>query len=195
MSTPGYFRDVSPSYAPASASAPALAADAQGPVIEFRVLGPMEAVLDGVALNLGPPKRRAVLAALLLAEGRVVSTGRLVEAVWGADPPPQAVPSLQAYVSKLRSVLSVAHGGGESLTRRAPGYVLRALDVDLVKLRRLTRQAAEASASREWALAEEAAGSALGLWRGRCWPTCVTGPGSPARPRSWTNRVPAARRS
>jgi DNA-binding SARP family transcriptional activator len=166
MSTPGYFRDVSPPDAPASESAPALAADAQGPVIEFRVLGPMEAVLDGVALNLGPPKQRAVLAALLLAEGRVVSTGRLVEAVWGADPPPQAVPSLQAYVSKLRSVLSVGRGGGDSLTRRAPGYVLRALDVDLVKFRRLTRQAAETSAGREWALAEEAAGSALGLWRG-----------------------------
>ncbi len=80
-----------------------------------------------------------MLAALLLAEGRVVSADRLIEAVWGLDPPPRALSSLQAYVSKLRGLLQA---GGAELVRRAPGYLLRAEQVDLPEFRRLADAAA-----------------------------------------------------
>jgi DNA-binding SARP family transcriptional activator/nucleoside-triphosphatase THEP1 len=134
--------------------------------VEFRLLGPLEALRNGIGLDLGPPKQRALLAALLLAGGRVVSNDRLIEAVWGIDPPPQAVSSLQAYVSRLRSLFPTASGADVQLVRQAPGYRVRAENVDLVEFRRLSEQAGSALATRQWALSAAAAGRALELWRG-----------------------------
>jgi DNA-binding SARP family transcriptional activator len=134
--------------------------------VEFRLLGPLEAVRDGVSLDLGPPKQRAALAALLLAGGRVVSTDRLIDAVWGFEPPPRALSSLQAYVSKLRSILQTSAGDEVQLIRRAPGYLLQTERVDLVEFRQLAEAATVAAADRQWAASEAAAGHALALWRG-----------------------------
>ena len=119
---------------------------------------------DGVPLDLGPPKQRAALAALLLAEGRVVSTDRLIEAVWGDDPPARAVASIQVYVSRLRGLLQSQDSSG--LTRRAPGYRLSGGWVDVTEFRRLTAQAADLVAAKAWAAAADAAGTAVALWRG-----------------------------
>jgi DNA-binding SARP family transcriptional activator len=66
--------------------------------IEFRVLGPLEVEVDGHAASLGGPKQRALLAALLLDAGRVVSIERLVDAVWGEAPPATARHSVEVYV-------------------------------------------------------------------------------------------------
>ncbi len=57
-------------------------------MLEFRVLGPVQAVRDGRELALGGPRRRAVLALLLVAGGRVVPAERLAEDLWGASLPP-----------------------------------------------------------------------------------------------------------
>ena len=84
--------------------------------MEFRILGPLEVVDRGKPVPVGGPKPRALLAVLLLADGAVVSTDRLVTAVWGADPPRDAVGALRAYVSRLRVVLP------DRLRWRAPGY-------------------------------------------------------------------------
>jgi DNA-binding SARP family transcriptional activator len=70
--------------------------------VEFRILGPLEAVDAGKALPLGSRKQRALLALLLLAEGEVVSRDRLIEELWRGDPPAMAEASLLAYVSRLR---------------------------------------------------------------------------------------------
>jgi hypothetical protein len=56
----------------------------ESPVVEFGILGPVQAVRDGRELGLGGPKPRAVLALLLVAAGRVVPAERLAEEVWGA---------------------------------------------------------------------------------------------------------------
>ena len=73
--------------------------------MEFRVLGPLEVVDEGRPLELGGAKQRALLAALLLDTGRVVSTDRLIDALWEDDPPETAAKSIQVYVSQLRRVL------------------------------------------------------------------------------------------
>ncbi len=89
---------------------------------ELRLLGPVEAVRAGREVALGGPKQRAVLALLLLEAGRVVATGRLIEAVWRGSPPPGAAKTLQSCVSRLRTALEP----DVALVARAGGYVLSA---------------------------------------------------------------------
>jgi DNA-binding SARP family transcriptional activator len=59
-------------------------------LLEFRLLGPVEAVVEGMSVPIGGLKPQVLLAALVLERGRVVSTSRLVELVWGQDPPTSA---------------------------------------------------------------------------------------------------------
>ena len=74
---------------------------------DFRILGPLEVHDKTGPLLLGGQKQRAVLALLLLGAGRVVSVDRLVEALWGEQPPRTAGTSLQNFISQL---CAVAHG-------------------------------------------------------------------------------------
>jgi DNA-binding SARP family transcriptional activator len=95
--------------------------------VEFRVLGPIEVVDAGRAVDIGPPKQRSVLAALLLRANQVVSLDSLVDQVWGDDPPLKAVGALQAYVSNLRRVLEpqrAPRSPATVLVSRPPGYLL-----------------------------------------------------------------------
>ena len=115
-----------------------------GPRLQFRLLGPLEVLRDGVAVRApGPPKQRAVLAALLLADGGVVSVDRLIVEVWADDPPPRAAAGVQVYLSKLRNLLQADDSPGVRLIRRAPRYVLTAQWVDVAEFRRLTTEATE----------------------------------------------------
>src|SRR5881397_741188 len=102
--------------------------------MEYRVLGPLEALGSAGPLPLGGAKQRAVLALLLLNANRVVSRERLIDELWGDDPPETAVASVQVYVSRLRKLL-----GSETLVTRPPGYVLLAEpeSVDLQRFERL----------------------------------------------------------
>ena len=84
--------------------------------VEFRVLGPLEVMVDGRALELKRRKQRSVLALLLLHAGEVVSTDRLVEEVWAGKPPKAAVGSLQNLISDLRKAL-----GRDLVRTRQPG--------------------------------------------------------------------------
>ena len=47
--------------------------------MRYRLLGPLQVVRDDSPVDIGPPKQRAALAVLLLAQGRVVSVDRLIE--------------------------------------------------------------------------------------------------------------------
>jgi DNA-binding SARP family transcriptional activator len=126
--------------------------------VEFRILGQLE-ILDGERrLQLGGTKRRAVAALLLLDANQVVSTERLVDGVWGDDPPAAATGSLHNHVLRLRREL------GDRLITRAPGYLLRAEpgEPDLDRFRRLADDARSAEPERAAALLREA----LALWRG-----------------------------
>ena len=88
-------------------------------LIEFRILGPFEVLEHDRALALGGPKVRALLAVLLLHRGEVVSTDRLIDALWGEHASATAAKTVQVYVSNLRKAL----GDGVLITR-GRGYVL-----------------------------------------------------------------------
>ncbi|MFD3651826.1 BTAD domain-containing putative transcriptional regulator [Streptomyces sp. NPDC058620] len=78
-------------------------------------------------VELGPPRRRAVLALLLVNAGQVVSLSSLVNNIWGARPPGQAVTTLQSYISRLRKLVAdrpLSGGVQLQLRHRSPGYVL-----------------------------------------------------------------------
>ncbi len=91
------------------------------------MLGGLE-VLEGTnRVDLGPRKQRALLAVLLLAEGQAVSADRLVDAVWGDEPPSRVEASLHAYLSGLRRVVEPTRGPREApsvLVTRDAGYAL-----------------------------------------------------------------------
>jgi class 3 adenylate cyclase/tetratricopeptide (TPR) repeat protein len=117
--------------------------------MEFRILGPLEVLEDGRALDLGGAKQRAALAVLALHANQVVSRDRLIEALWDAEPTESAKKALQGYVSQLRKVL-----GRERLETKPPGYLLR-LEPDELDLTRFERL--HDSGDPE---------AALALWRG-----------------------------
>jgi predicted ATPase/DNA-binding SARP family transcriptional activator len=131
--------------------------------IEFRVLGPVAAVDDEGPLELGAPKQRALLALLLLHANTVVSRDRLVDALWGADPPRSAVSSLQVYVHGLRRTI-----GAERIETHGTGYRLSLdpAELDLSRFERLVEAAADALAAGRAADAAEKLQDALALWAG-----------------------------
>jgi DNA-binding SARP family transcriptional activator/class 3 adenylate cyclase len=128
--------------------------------LEFRILGPLEVLdEDKRPLPLGGQKQRAVLALLLLEGGRVVPTDRLVDRLWGEEPPRTATTSLQNTISRLRKLL-----GADRLVTKPPGYAVR-LDpeeLDLARFERLVAAARELSPEPRAA----ALGEALAMWRG-----------------------------
>jgi YVTN family beta-propeller protein len=136
--------------------------------MEFRLLGPIEVEADGRLLPLGSPKQRALLEMLLLNANEVVSRERLIEAVWGDQPPVTAPTALQVYVSRLRKLLEPSDGEHRVLVTQRPGYVLRVEgdQLDVLRFQRLLRggRAALMAGDPERSVAQ--LGEALALWRG-----------------------------
>ncbi len=132
--------------------------------MQFRILGPLEVVADGVPIAVGGPKPRALLAALLIQPGTVVSTDRLIQAIWGDEPPADALNALRAYVSRVRT----AFGPPVRLFHRAPGYLLDVADgeLDAAQFVRLLGVARAHAAAGEHDRVVEALDGALALWRG-----------------------------
>jgi DNA-binding SARP family transcriptional activator len=128
-------------------------------VDEFRLLGPLEAVVDGTPVQLAAAKPRALLALLLLNRNRVVSTERLIDELWADDPPAQATKTLQVYVSQLRKAL-----GSDRLVTQPPGYLLRVEpgELDLERFEQLAAEARDQSPEEARLTLERA----LSLWRG-----------------------------
>src|SRR5262245_29997794 len=91
--------------------------------MQFRILGSLEAVADGVSVDLGAPKQRSLLAILLMHVGEIVPTDRLIDLLWGDDPPRTAAHSVQIYVSELRKALEPL-AGERLIATRPPGYQL-----------------------------------------------------------------------
>ena len=89
------------------------------------MLGPLEAVHDGMQVPLGSRKQRALLAILLLRANEVVAPDALIDELWGERPPPSAAHTLQVYVSRLRSAFRQSGGDDGILVTRPAGYLLR----------------------------------------------------------------------
>src|SRR5262245_66510746 len=107
--------------------------------MEFRILGPVE-VADRGSLIALPQAQRALLALLVLSANEVVSSDRLIEALWGEHSRESGRTALQVRVSQLRKGL---REGGALVVTRPPGYVLQ-VDAEQVDLERFERPVAEA---------------------------------------------------
>lgn len=127
--------------------------------MEFRILGSVEAVRGGERVALSGSKMHTVLAAMLLAQDRVVSDTRLSSLLWGWEPPATASAQIYTYMSRLRKQL----GAEVEILRQPPGYVLRAPGavVDLVEFRRLERDGRRALGERRFEDASESLWAAL----------------------------------
>ncbi|WP_394618664.1 tetratricopeptide repeat protein [Lentzea sp. JNUCC 0626] len=127
--------------------------------MEFRLLGPLEVLRDGVEVTVPSAKQRVVLATLLLRANQVVTLDELIDRLWEGDTPTGPRGTAQAYVMRLRKVLGDDAAAIETVEN---GYRLRVSpdQLDLARFRDELRQAegdAEAAHLR----------AALALWRGR----------------------------
>ncbi|GAB4588392.1 hypothetical protein Ntsu_62240 [Nocardia sp. IFM 10818] len=84
----------------------------------MRVLGPLQVVIDGAPVDIRGRIKRTLLGRLVIAQGQVVSTGRLIDDIWEGEPPPSAVAVLQVQIHNLRRVFEPQR------PRRAPATVL-----------------------------------------------------------------------
>ncbi len=148
--------------------------------MKFAILSHLEVTRDGVPVDLGTPKARALLAALVLARPHAVSVDSLIAQLWGEHPPASVMTTLQAYVSGLRRALEPDRKPRQPATvllTRAPGYALdltpRSVDADVfesvitgVDARRdsLAGLTAESLEQVDADLAD-----ALSLWRGEAY--------------------------
>jgi DNA-binding SARP family transcriptional activator/class 3 adenylate cyclase len=117
-------------------------------------------------VTLGGPRQRAVLAVLALHPNQVVSVDRLVDDLWGENPPQTAVHTVHVFVSRLRRALSTA---GDRLVTRPPGYVidLHVDEVDADRFERLYETARTALAAGDATDALALLTQAAMLWRGQ----------------------------
>jgi DNA-binding SARP family transcriptional activator len=136
--------------------------------VTFRLLGPVQGWVLGREVDLGAPQQRALLAVLLLHDGGFVTVDMLINALWGATPPPSAVTVIRTYVSRLRRAIGGTVAERVRIESMAGGYAIKVppLSVDVAEFRRLTQEAATASRSDDAASAAEHLRAALALRQG-----------------------------
>ncbi|MEU4539580.1 BTAD domain-containing putative transcriptional regulator [Streptosporangium sp. NPDC023825] len=137
-------------------------------MVFIRVLGAFAAQVDGVAVHLGGPRQRGVLALLVAARGQVVPVDRMIEDLWRGEPPARALMSLQVYVSNLRRLLEPGRPPrtpARLLVSAAPGYALR-LPPEAVDAWRFEGLLGRARTDTDPRAAQARLAEALGLWQG-----------------------------
>ncbi|MFH8881317.1 AfsR/SARP family transcriptional regulator [Streptomyces californicus] len=131
--------------------------------LRFTVLGPVRVWRGSEPLPSGSPQQRALLAALLLREGRTATANELIDAFWGEDPPSQALATIRTYASRLRKTL-----GQDALVSESGGYAIRvgrgALDLTLAQ--DLAAEAEKARVAGDRCQARTLINKVLGLWDG-----------------------------
>jgi len=135
--------------------------------VEFRILGPLEINVGGQLLDPGSPRQQLVLGALLVNANRVVSVARLVDVIYGSDPPTTARSQVQICVSGLRRLFA-AHGHSHIILTQSQGYTIRTPD-ERLDARRFENLLVQARRLRESGQLDEAVDrfrAGLSLWRG-----------------------------
>jgi DNA-binding SARP family transcriptional activator/class 3 adenylate cyclase len=135
--------------------------------LDARILGPLEIRVGQTRLTFAGEKRGALLALLLLNANRVVSTGQLIDELWGEEPPGSGAKAVQVRVSQLRKTFADA-GIGELIVTRAPGYLVELApdELDLNRFERLVSESDVALGASDPRRAAELLHEALALWRG-----------------------------
>ncbi|MFH9400772.1 BTAD domain-containing putative transcriptional regulator [Streptomyces sp. NPDC017638] len=127
------------------------------------VLGPVRLWQEGEPLPTGSPQQRALLAALVLREGRTATAAELIDELWGEEPPPQALAALRTYASRLRKMMEPG-----TLVSESGGYAIRLPDqaCDVTIAVHLSRQAEQMRIQGDLQHARTLLRHALGLWEG-----------------------------
>ena len=141
--------------------------------MEFRVLGKLEVLRDGIAVDLGAFRQRALLGLLLTAPNSVWSTDQIIDGLWGDEAGGDKQNALWVYVSGLRKALEPdrqKRTDGTILLTRAPGYLVEvdAESLDSVRFERLVAEGRSLAES-DPAAASLVIGEGLALWRGRAF--------------------------
>ncbi|MFE6802875.1 BTAD domain-containing putative transcriptional regulator [Streptomyces sp. NPDC057696] len=132
--------------------------------LRFSVLGPVRAWRGDELLTTGSPQQRALLAALLLREGRTATAAELIDALWGDEPPSQALAAVRTYASRLRKILDPG-----VLVSESGGYAIRSVSgdaLDLAAAEALRSDAEKARGAGDLCKARELVNRALALWDG-----------------------------
>ena len=137
-------------------------------MVDFCLLGPLEALGPSGPVALGGGKQRLLLAVFVLRAGEFVSRSALIDALWPEAPPASAPQSLESYVSRLRAALRAAGATDETLVSAPGGYRLRREGnrFDHEMFIALSSRARAALAADDADGASDLAGQALALWRG-----------------------------
>lgn len=141
--------------------------------MRVEVLGPVRALVGSREVEVPTTKERALLAALALRPGRVVTVGALVAALWADRPPATAQRTLQSHASRLRGRLGAAVIAAD---RSGLRLMLDRGDTDVAVLERLVVEGSAAARRRDVHAARELFGQAEGLWRGEPLTDWAEGP-------------------
>ncbi|MFH8349971.1 BTAD domain-containing putative transcriptional regulator [Streptomyces sp. NPDC018045] len=137
--------------------------------LRFHVLGPLRAYRGGVGVPVGPPQQQAVLVGLLLSGGKAVPMSRLVEAVWGFQPPKRAVTTIRTYVWRLRKLLEPQGAVKPCVLQSAgDGYrlAMASAALDAGSAQSLMKRAVEQRRAGRIQEAGRLLSASLDLWRG-----------------------------
>jgi DNA-binding SARP family transcriptional activator len=142
--------------------------------MQIKVLGPVEAKVNGRSVTPTAAKPRQILALLALHSGQVVSVPTLIEELWGDRPPRSARTTLQTYILQLRKLIGDAlsaagdTGPKEVLVTRYGGYLLDVApeSVDVHEFERLARTGQQAYDVEDYTSAARLLRQALDMWRG-----------------------------
>ncbi|MFF3644003.1 BTAD domain-containing putative transcriptional regulator [Streptomyces sp. NPDC002564] len=151
---------------PASGNTPEERTEGHPPEVRasrFSVLGPVRAWHGSEQLSTGSPQQRALLAALLLRDGRTATASELIDALWGEEPPSQALAAVRTYASRLRKVLPPG-----VLVSESGGYAVRIAEgaLDLAAAEDLWSSAEKARGTGDLCQARALVNQALDLWDG-----------------------------
>jgi DNA-binding SARP family transcriptional activator/tetratricopeptide (TPR) repeat protein len=133
--------------------------------MEFRILGPLEAISDGQPVDLGGLRQKTLLAMLLLGEGTVVPVSRLCEAMWEKEPPRTARNQVQICVTSIRHTMAAA-GVQSLIDTQHPGYILQLRDATLDSCEFEAAVATARSLTCDHERAAAAYREALSMWHG-----------------------------
>jgi SARP family transcriptional regulator, regulator of embCAB operon len=151
---------------PVPVPVPRVARPTPDTVLRISLLGPLRATYAGQAVDLGPLRQQAVLAALALCPSRAVSQQELLDGVWGIESPTGNV--VPVYIYRLRKTLRIGSGPDSVIRRDRSGYRLvhGVVRIDVTRMEELVSAAETAARTGDLPEAVRACSRALSLFRG-----------------------------
>ncbi|MCX4638579.1 AfsR/SARP family transcriptional regulator [Streptomyces platensis] len=136
--------------------------------MRYELLGSLRVVRSGGCHTLSARKKEALLAALLIRSGQVLSVDQLVDELWVDNPPCRATAALHVYISQLRNFLGRRGPRNSPIVTRSPGYLLDlgSDELDFHVFQRLFREGRDFVRGQEHAEAVARFEAALAQWRG-----------------------------